>query len=203
MEPLVTIQPAPNLQGFCQHIIALCGANWPPSEDEIAAEFVPFFRIEPVLRLQKLKELCSSLGIAVTLKELPPGLRGHNCVFGDRREIVITENSELAAVLGSQEHTLLHELREIMEYEFRRLQRPIARDFSDREQRADDFGMAVRVETASGMFHKLTDGLGEPNWTLKDILIGVLAIIGMTIYVAMCKSLPQREDRAEGRYIHT
>lgn len=203
MDRPVTIQPAPTVHGFCQHIIANHAGNWPPSEQVIAEEFVTFFKIDPVLRIERLTQLCTSLGISVSFKQLPTGLRGHNCVYRDKREIVITENVPSASVLGSQEHTLLHELREIMEYDFRRLQRPIASSYDDREQRAEAFGIAVRVESAQKTFYGLLDGLGQPEWTFGQFCIAVLMVLAMTIHAALCASLPRWEDQAERRYIRT
>jgi hypothetical protein len=47
-------------------------------------------------------------------------------------------------MLGSQEHTLLHELREQIEFEFRKIGRPVVSNAADQEDRAESFASSVR-----------------------------------------------------------
>ncbi len=198
MDQPVTIQPAPTLRGFCQHVIANCSEKWPPDEQYIADLFVKFFDIGPLVSTAQLTRLCTSLGISVSLTKLPAGLRGHNCVFEDKREIVITETIDAAAVMGSREHTLLHELREIIEYEFRHLQRPIATGYEDREERAEDFASDVRLAASFKTFGQILEGLGKPKWTFGEVCFAVITGVAMVVYCITCVMLPHWEDQLPG-----
>jgi hypothetical protein len=145
MQPEVAIQPPVSLSGFCKTVIAHYSGKWPPNEDAIAHEFVSIFGIDGFLRMDDLERFCQKLGIEVSTRELPKPLRGHNCLYDGKSEIVVGTVAGPAAGLGPREHTLLHELRELIEYEFRKLDRPVAATASDLESRAETFASLARA----------------------------------------------------------
>jgi hypothetical protein len=65
-----------------------------------------------------------------------------------------------AAVLGSHEHTLIHELRELIEYEFRQIGYSVAIAF-DLESQAEMFASGVRVRASIKSCEPLFDGIGD------------------------------------------
>ncbi len=195
MEQPITIQPAASLRGFCQHVVATYTGKWPPSEEFIAAEFVTFFKLGPLVAFSGLADLCSSLGINVSVTRLPVTLRGHNFAYQETRRIIIAEKTGKASVFGSREHTLLHELRELIEYEFAKMQSPTAASFKDKEERAEDFAAEVRVLSAYKFFDKTLHTFGNPKWTFGDVCFAVLFGIVMLLYGTACITLPQWEDK--------
>ena len=198
MDQLVTIQPAPTLRGFCQHIIAKHASNWPADEMVMAEEFVTFFKLDFLTTVTSLTELCKSLGVNVSHSKLPRGLHGHNCAYEDKREIVIAETAETPRVPGAREHTLLHELREIMEYEFRKINSPIASDLADREERAEDFACYVRAALPIKAFGEILEHMGQPKWTVGEACLAVIFGIAMIVYAFSCTMLPHWEDQLHG-----
>jgi hypothetical protein len=190
----ITIQPPLTLRGFCQTIVAKHSGNWPPREEAIAEEFLSFLKVDDVLPWHGLEKLCARLGINVSVQELPRELRGHNCALGKKREIVIGKVEGSAAVFGSQEHTLFHELRELIEYEFRNIGHPVA-IASDLESRAEMFAATVRVQASLKGWEPLLDGLGsiQSNWGRFAVALPVLAII--FVHSVTCLLLPHWEDQ--------
>lgn len=130
----------------------------------------------------------------VSVRALPKGLRGHNCAYQENREIVIGSVEGPAAAIGSREHTLLHEFRELIEYEFRRMGRPIATVF-DLESRAETFAGAVRALGPMNAWKPMFEGLAdiESGWARFGafLLLSVLVIVCSL----SCLLLPRWEDR--------
>lgn len=197
MDELVTIEPAPTLNDFCQHVIAKFAGNWPPKETDIADEFVTFFRVDFVKTVAGLPELCKSLGINVSELELPPGLHGHNCAFQDKREIVVAQQSG-RVVLGSKQHTLLHELREIIEYDFVKIHRPTMAGLADREQRADDFASHVRAEAPIRALYHAFESRMAGEWSFGQICLAAIFTFAAIVYVLTCLTLPDYEKQLLG-----
>lgn len=129
--------------GFCLRIISQHGENWPPTEDALAEEFVDWFRLRPVLTRTAMIELCKAKGVSLSFAPLPQDIRGVNCSFEDRKEIVVTER-ELAPFADS--HTLLHEFRELLEHQFIELGHPTVRTKASLEVQAEIFAMTCRIE---------------------------------------------------------
>jgi hypothetical protein len=106
--------PPSTLIGFCQLVQQKHGSEWPPTEETLADEFVEYFQLETLVNLEELQEICDRLGITFRIEQLPESLRGINYRYQEKREIVISDSQFL-----TKEHTTLHELREVIEYEFR------------------------------------------------------------------------------------
>jgi len=195
MEPEVAIQPPVSLSGFCKTVIANRSGKWPPNEDAIAHEFVSFFGIDGLLGMGDLERLCQTLGVAVSIRELPKPLRGHNCLYDGKSEIVVGTVAGPTAGLGPREHTLLHELRELIEYEFRKLGRPVATTPSDLESRAEDFASLARAVAPLKALEWVFDAIGGiESRLLQFAAIALVCILAMGHYL-YCLTLPQWEDQ--------
>ena len=182
------------LRGFCQTIVGKHSGNWPPREDEIAEEFLAFFQVDDVLPLEGLEKLCARLGIDVSVQALPGGLRGHNCALGEKREIVIGKVEGPAAVFGSQEHTLFHELRELIEYEFRKIGHPVA-VASDLESRAETFAAMSRARASLRGWEPLLDGIGNVQSTWGRFAVALPFLLIILLESFSCLLLPHWEDQ--------
>ncbi len=152
-------------------------SNWPPQEETLADEFISYFKLEPIVFLGALQKLCDSLGINVRVMVLPESLRGHNYRFDGKREIYISERQILR---GTEEHTALHELRELLEYEF-------------------NFAVAVRVFAFGKEIPSLLEHAAgiEQKWPRRAsyVLLFVVAVG----YVMALTLLPHVEDIADGK----
>ena len=197
MDPETTILPPVTLPRLCETVVRNHSGKWPPGEDTLAQEFVSFFQIHGSLKLEDLERLCRTLGVEVSVQDLPKGLRGHNHAYQDKREIVIGTVPEAVAAIGSREHTLLHELRELMEYEFRKMEHPIVASFPDGETRAESFAGFVRTLAVMKGWQPLFEGMGDikSGWGLFGMfLLAFLLIAGCSF---ACLALPNWEDRLQ------
>jgi hypothetical protein len=175
----LTTQPAGELvTALCEREIAHHISNWQIDEAQLAHDFVEFFKPYVIPLFHNLTDLCGRLSIEVFVKELPFGHSGLNCCYGERRAIVVSE-AELPAL--SREHTLLHELREILEYKFRELGHAIAEDEDDLEVRAECFAASVRMDATSGMWLELFESASNLNATWKRY--GAYALVGFGVVV--------------------
>ncbi|MCI0625312.1 MAG: hypothetical protein L0387_27325 [Acidobacteria bacterium] len=193
MDSEVIIQPPLTLRGFCRAVITKHSSAWPPNELTLAQEFLSFFQIEGLTQLRTSEDLCRKLGVNVTVQNLPPGLRGHNCAYQETREIVIGPATGTAAAFGSEEHTLFHELRELIEYEFRSLNRPTAVG-PELEKQADLFASVVRswavLKSCQPIFR---DFPAQSGWgKLGLILFACLLVVANCGYFM----LPHWEDHS-------
>ena len=138
-EPLVT---------FCQSVVSKYVSQWPPEERKLADEFIAHFGLPKLGTFENQLKLCESLGIKASEANLPENLRGHNCCYGDQREIQI-HNGEWSII--TREHTLLHELREILEYIFRDMGYPTVQERGTLEVRAERFASCVETDVFGDM----------------------------------------------------
>jgi hypothetical protein len=190
----VTIEQPQTLRGFCETAFLKHSKSWPPDESALADEFIAYFRFEKFATLDYLQNLCQRLGMSVRIEELPKGIRGYNHAYGDKREIVVGTAGPRATVLGSQEHTLLHEIREQIEFEFRKSGHPVATG-ADQEHRAERFASSVRsfasmhgLKTLLGDIPEIQSGWGR----FGAILLLIIFLFG---YSLACFALPQWEDK--------
>lgn len=194
MDPGVTIQPPLTLRGYCEAFVSKHSDTWPPSEYALANEFVSFFEIHPFLKLEDLQKRCETLGVSVSVRELPEGLRGHNCAYQENQEIVIGSVEGPAAAMGIREHTLFHELRELIEYEFRKMGRPIA-TAPNLESRAETFAGAARALGYLNAWKPMIEGIADikSGWAR----FGAFLLVSLLLMVVSfsCLSLPRWEDR--------
>jgi len=197
LEPEITIEPPLTLRGFCEAVVTNHSAKWPPDEHTLADEFVSFFRVEGALEFKDLEQFCRDLGVGVSVQKLPREFRGHNHRYEGKREIIVGEVTT-TAFPGTREHTLFHELRELIEYEFREMGCPVASSFVDMEARAESFAGAVRAYGAIKSWQPLLEGIGEikSGWGKFVAILLVSALLIVWAFPLMM--LPHWEDRLPG-----
>jgi hypothetical protein len=134
--------------------------------------------------------VCKSLGIEVTFAPLPFGLHGFNGEHKGKREIVIAKEE---AWIGGKAHTLLHELREVLEYAFSDLSCPTVQK-QGLEKRAEEFASAVTMLGMQNVFVTLFTSAMKIETAWKRWLAGAaLCILGVPMMIAS-GMYPQFED---------
>lgn len=181
----------PTLVGFCQTVYQKHGSAWPPTEETLAGQFVQYFELKTLANLGELQEICDRLGIIFRIEQLPESLRGINYRYQEKREIVISDSQLL-----TKEHTTLHELREIIEYEFRDLRTPVCTT-EDKEERADSFAVSVRMCAFGKEIPGLIEHVGsiESKWPRRAAYC--LLFVFIAIYVLGLTLTPHLEDIVE------
>lgn len=194
----------PPIVGFCKAVISRHVENWPPTEETLAEEFVQWFGLQSFLTRDGLIELCLSKRVNLSFAALPPELRGFNCSFQDKKEIVITQRE---TVLGADLHTLLHEFRELLENAFVELGYATLGAEEFLEVQAERFAMSARMEVVEREIPAFIEIAKNVNakWAryIGYSLIGVLGFI----YLLSCVFLPQLEEieseAKRQRYVRT
>lgn len=168
-------------------------SNWPPAEDALAQEFVNFFDLGAIATLRDIEALCKTLEIEFVKASLPDSLRGYNCRYAGKSKIFVSNQHSFA---GAEEHTALHELRELLEYEFKAAERPttISKDI---EELAEDFAVAVRVQALHRDVPKWFEGAAtiERKWPRR--LAYVALFVFTCLLIATITIGPQLEEFAE------
>src|SRR4051812_27818066 len=144
-------------------------------EETLADEFVEYFQLDTLVNLEELQEICDRLGISFRIEQLPESLQGINYRYQERREIVISDSQFL-----TKEHTTLHELREVIEYEFRDLGTPVCTN-EDKEERADSFAVSVRVCAFGKEIPGLMDHVGkiQSKWPRRAVYVLLFVFIAV------------------------
>lgn len=130
------------LSEFCAVVVKRHAAAWPPTEDQLAREFLAHFGIARFAFYDGLVKWCGEVGIDVSTMDLPHDLRGANFCHEANISIVLPPNG---GCFISREYTLLHELRELLEGVFADLVHPTS-DRATLESRADQFAACVRMQ---------------------------------------------------------
>jgi hypothetical protein len=167
--------------------------NWPPSEYIIAERFGAFFGLGNILPgEQELAGMCRTLGIRVSAVPLPNELRGYNYSCGGKRVIFVCQ---VERFVGATEHTLLHELREILEYTFQDLGYPTARG-GEMESRAEDFACQTRVNAAMEAWKGIIQDVKKVSspWRKYGAYV-LISFVGL-VWCYSCAHLPTLEDRS-------
>lgn len=164
--------------------------NWPPAENTLAQEFAEQFSLKLLSSPERLIEFAKGLGIDASLGALPDEIRGLNCSMGERTVIVLSEQESFP---GSREHTFFHELREIMEYQFRGAGCPTARG-TELERRAEQFAGLVRMAICTREFGPLFEKAQavERTWARVLAFAGLL-ILALGVGLG-CALLPHFEE---------
>src|SRR5258708_37208552 len=92
------------------------------------------------------------------------------------------------------EQTFFHELRELIESEFRRLGYPIA-TASGLEERAEDFAAQVRAFSMTKAITPMFDGIGKIESGFGRVVVGVGVFLFIAAFSLHCLLLPHFEDR--------
>ena len=181
------------LADFCQSVFAKHSEQWPISEDTLAEGFLAFARLHFLPGLEEVSGVCRDrLEISVCHTALPDGLRGLNLSYGNKREILISTNQDYH---GATLHTLLHELREILEGEFRAMEQPLASDENDDiERRAEEFATLVQVSAAKHALPVVWESASKIERKWLRIGAYVLICFGVLAYAVSCTSITRIED---------
>ena len=140
-DALATITPALPLADFCTAFLSRHKEHWPPDEGTLAREFTERFPIGQLFNTEQIVLFAKELGIDASLAALPDGMHGFNCSMEGQSVVLLNEQE---GVSGSREHTLFHEMREVMECHFRNQAYPTAQG-QELERRAEQFAIAVRM----------------------------------------------------------
>ena len=192
------------LLGFGLAVISRHADNWPPNEQALAKEFVSWLGVKSFLTRDQMRELCLSKGINLSFVALPLNLRGFNCSFQDKKEIVITEHEN---VVFADLHTLLHEFREMLEHVFVQLGYATLTPKDSLEEAAEEFAIVARMETGTREFPayiKMVSNIETP-WQRYFGYAGL--VVFFVAYMFSCAFLPQFEEMISEarrqRYVRT
>ncbi len=170
----------PSLDTFCQGVVSKYASQWPPEEAKLAHEFIAHFGLLSLATFEIQLKLCESLGIKVSQAILPGNLRGLNCCYGNLREIQI-HNGKWHIL--TCEHTLLHELREILEYIFEGMGHSTVKERRALEVRAETFASCVRMDIFTKMLESIFRAAAkiESKWKRWGafLLISLFGIAGL------------------------
>jgi hypothetical protein len=177
--------------GFCLIVISQHGENWPPTEEALAREFVNWIGYHSFLTRNGLKELCQAKGVNLSFVPLPQDIRGFNCSFQDKKEIVITE-PETAPFADS--HTLFHEFREILEHVLAELGHPTIGPEDFLEVQAEHFAILCRMEGAERELPAVFDMVQNVEKKWARYLASAVVILFSVAYMFSCVYTPQMEE---------
>lgn len=189
---------------FCRAVISCHAENWPPKEDVLAEQFVNWLGVKSFMTRSSMVELCSSKGIKLSFASVPPELRGFNCSFQYKKEIVISDEE---TIVFSDLHTLLHEFREMLECGFADLGYSTLTAKDSLELKAEEFAMFSRIETGAREFPAYFEMVVkiETNWQRYFGYAFLLACFAA--YSLSCMFLPQVEEMISEarrqRYVRT
>jgi len=196
-QPLVT---------FCQGAVSKFASQWPPEESRLADAFIAHFSLPKLATFESQLKLGESLGIRVSEVILPHNLRGHNRCYGNQREIQI-HHGKLHFI--TREHTLLHELREILEYIFQDMGYPTANERSAREVRAETFASCLETDIFGDMLKdifQVAEGIGSKwkRWGAFFLLalFGIAGLFSIMMFPAFEDQILDAASR-NPRNVHT
>ncbi|MGB6481032.1 MAG: hypothetical protein WBF15_18220, partial [Candidatus Sulfotelmatobacter sp.] len=168
------------LLGFCLAVISRHSENWPPTEQVLAKEFVSWLGVKPFLTRDAMRELCLSKRINLSFTSLAQELRGFNCSFRDKKEIVISDHEN---VPFADLHTLLHEFREMLEHGFVEVGYATLTPRDSLEETAEEFAAVARMETGTREFPAYIKIVGNIETPWQRYLGYVLLAIGFVAYM--------------------
>lgn len=149
------------LPEFCAAVVNRHDSAWPPTEDQLARDFLAHFGIARLAHYDGIIKWCGEVGVQFSTAELPHDMRGFNYWHENTFSITMPFNG---GCFISREHTLFHELRELLEYVFEDLGHPIA-DSNTLESRAEEFAACVRIAVfleSSKEFFEIASGVRDP-----------------------------------------
>lgn len=166
---------------FCCEFVARHSQVWPVEEDQLADEFVSYFRIPPFFQLTQLKSVSETLEIHFEKEALPEDLLGANIRFKRQRRIAVSNRAQL---IGMQGHTFLHEVRELLEYEFHDIGYPTADlNSDDLEIRAEEFAVFGLFSASEKAWPELLDAASHIESPWKQFAAIVLISFGAFMFL--------------------
>jgi hypothetical protein len=166
--------------------------KWPVDELALAAEFVVYFGVPPMPRLTDFEDLARRLAIDLSVAHLPKGVSGYNCRYKERNSIVLEPLEGSAKHAGIPEHTFLHEMRELLEYEFRQHEQATAHG-ADLESRAEQFASAVRIAAPMPLWTDMGKSALEIKSAWRYVVVGLVIALA-TFHSLGCLLLPRHEE---------
>jgi hypothetical protein len=127
------------LSAFCKVHVSLNSQKWPTSENELAEAFVKHFKIPFLADDSGSQDFLSRTNIELRDDNLPPDLLGVNMSFAGKRRIYTSKHVDH---LPFRVHTVLHEIREVIEADFIGLGLTTTGS-QGLDSRADEFACAV------------------------------------------------------------
>jgi hypothetical protein len=174
----IQTEPRDPLKAFCEAYVRENGRN-PINESQLAEAFVRFFGIRPLVDLSSLDEFFHSTNIDLRKGDLPLGLLGVNMSFEGKRRIDLSERPEQRYF---QVHTVLHEIREIIETELRPLGFGTSESERDLEHLANEFAFYAMISSQMSMFRTFFESACEMESKWQKF--GALGLIGIGVIVA-------------------
>lgn len=113
---MVTVKS--NLRLFCEYVIGKYGNVADMSTETLADEFRQMFLDGVPISPKSLEAVAMSLGVRITARPTPKGIRGYNDIFEGTMNIYYKDDD----CRSGKENTILHEIRELMETHFADLQ---------------------------------------------------------------------------------
>jgi hypothetical protein len=166
------------LRAFCEGHISRHREKWPTTEYELAQAFVLHFGIPLVFRVEDLQNFLVRTNIELIEHDFPADLLGINMSFGDKRQIYTSTNADHVPF---QVHTVLHEIREFIEADFRRLGLATTNS-SGLESRADEFAFAVHIGAAAPLIQDWVKGSAETNSTWRSLASLFVSIVFFALF---------------------
>jgi hypothetical protein len=176
---------------FCLSVISRHGKSWPPEEMVLAEEFVEWLGFSSFLTKEALTKLCQEKGVTLTVRTLPPGLRGLNCSYQNKREIFLTDDE---TAVFSDTHTLFHEFREVLEHSFVELRYPTIGPEQGLEVQAETFAMACRMKAVEREIPVFIEMASNVEKTWARYFAYVLVVVFGVAYALSCVVTPQMEE---------
>jgi hypothetical protein len=162
------------LPEFCAAVMKRRAFEWPPTEGQLAEDFLAHFGIARLGFYDGLVKWCGEVGVDVSTMELPHDLRGVNFWHEKNMSIVMPVNG---GCFISREHTLLHEVRELLEGIFAHLGHPTGGG-ATLESRAEQFAACVRMAMflESSKDYPVTGLFAVPDQNAAHKLNGIVLI---------------------------
>lgn len=132
-----------------------------------------------------------SRGVKLSFVSLPQELRGINCSFQNKREIVISERENAAF---ADLHTLFHEFREMLENIFAELGSATLTPEECLEAKAEHFAMVARMQTCTREIPAYFKIVGKIETPWQRYFGYALLVVLLAVYLFSCAFLPQFED---------
>jgi hypothetical protein len=182
------------LSEFCAAVVNRHAPAWPPTENQLAHEFLAYFGIARLGFYDGLVTWCGEVGVVVSMAELPHDVSGVNFWHEKNMSIVMPVNG---GCLISREHTLFHELRELLEWEFEHLGQPLG-DPDTLESRAEEFAATMRIalvlESSKDIF-RIAGSVRDPLARFCANGLAGLVVAGAVLGCAYVRHLEAGFDR--------
>jgi hypothetical protein len=182
------------IASFCQNFISRHPVPQSINEQILANEFVLYFRSVDFLTISDLERFCAATGIELNKKILPKCLLATNCFPNGKRIIELDTRPQNVLI---QPHSVLHEIRELLEYSFCILNYPIMQP-DQIEMRANEFASQVMMCGGARMIAEFCENAFEIQSGLLKVgalsLIGIFAI-SVCLHAHFSAIYPQIQDQ--------